>query len=117
MKPIAESVQVNICMSDMYLIQNGLKQADDLLTFNLNSALEYSTRNMQTRQVGLKFSGTHQKADDNFFLYDTNTIKKNTEGSLFMLRELDSTMQMCSLRLPDMNNNCRGQTIRGVPLG
>jgi len=43
----------------MFLIKNGLKQEDALLSLLLNFALEYAIRRVQVNQDGLKLDGTH----------------------------------------------------------
>jgi hypothetical protein len=68
-------------LSDMFPIQNGLKQGDTLSLLLFNLALEYSVRKVQENQVGLKLNGTHQHlayADDVNLLSDkVDAINKN----------------------------------------
>jgi hypothetical protein len=47
-------------LSDIFPVQNGLKQGDALLPLLYNAALEYAIRNAKETQVGLKWNGTHQ---------------------------------------------------------
>jgi hypothetical protein len=76
-------VHIGKHLSDSFLIQNGLKQGDDLSPLLSNFALEYDIRKIQENQVGLKLNGTHHLlayADDSSLLGDNiNTINKNTE--------------------------------------
>jgi hypothetical protein len=67
-------------LSDVFPIQNSLKQGDALWPLLFNIALEYVIRKGQENQVGLKLKGTHQQlvyADDVSLLGDNiNTVKK-----------------------------------------
>jgi hypothetical protein len=69
-------------LSDIFPIQNGLKQGDALLPLLFNFALEYAIRKIQENQVGLKSNRTHQLlvyADAVNLLRDNiPTTKKNT---------------------------------------
>jgi hypothetical protein len=70
-------------LSDIFPIQNGLKQRDALSPLFFNFALEYVIRKVQENKGELKLNGTHQLlayVDDVNLLGDNkNTMKKNTE--------------------------------------
>jgi hypothetical protein len=53
-------VHVDTHLSDMFPIQNGLKEVGALLPLLFDSASEYAIRKMQEIQMGLKLNGTHQ---------------------------------------------------------
>jgi len=73
-------VPVGKHLSNMFPIKNGLKQGAAFSQLLFNFALEYTIRNVQVKQDGLKLNGTHQPlvyADDVNILYRSiHTIKK-----------------------------------------
>jgi hypothetical protein len=70
-------------LSDIFSVQNGVKQGDTSSPLLFNLVLEYVARNVQGYQVGLKLNATHQllfSADDvNLLGGNIDTTKKNTE--------------------------------------
>jgi hypothetical protein len=63
-------------LSDMFHIQNRLKQGDALLPLLFNVALEYAIMELQANQVGLKLIGTYQLL---IYLDDVNLSEDNTD--------------------------------------
>jgi hypothetical protein len=53
-------VRIDKNLSDIFSIQNGLKQGDALLSSLFNSAFEYTIRRVQENQEGLKLNEIHQ---------------------------------------------------------
>jgi hypothetical protein len=85
-------VHIGKHLSDIFLIQNGLKQGDTLSPLFFNFALEYAIMKVQENEVGLKLNWTHQLlayADDvNLLVDDIDTIKKNTETLIDASKEV-----------------------------
>jgi hypothetical protein len=79
-------------LSDVFPIQNGLKQGDDLSPLLFKFSSEYAIRKVQENQVGLKLNGTHKLliCADNINLLDDNinTINKNTEAPVGTNKEV-----------------------------
>jgi hypothetical protein len=66
-------------LSDNFPIQNGLKQADALISLLFIFVLEYAITKVQKNQVGQKLNGTHQLlayADDVNLLGDNRYHKE-----------------------------------------
>jgi hypothetical protein len=53
-------VRIGKYLSESFPIQNGLKQGNALPPRLFNFALEFSIRNVQENQVGMKLNETHQ---------------------------------------------------------
>jgi hypothetical protein len=70
-------------LSDIFPIQNGLKQGYASLSLRFNFALEWGTRRIRENQVGLKLNGIHQllvySDDMNLLVDNMDTIKKKTQ--------------------------------------
>jgi hypothetical protein len=92
MKHIVKSIQVNKHLSDIFPIQNGLKQGDALSPLLFNLAIEYAIRKVQENQVRLKVNGTHHHLtytdDVNLLGHNIDTTKKNTEILIDAIREV-----------------------------
>jgi hypothetical protein len=79
-------IHVGKRLSDLFPIQNCLKQGDAESPLLFNFALEYAIRKVQENEICLEFSVTRHlldHADDTDLLGDSiNTIKENTEALL-----------------------------------
>jgi hypothetical protein len=84
--------------SDVFLIQNSLKQRDALLSLLFNFALEYAIKKVHENKDGLKLNGTHQclvYADDiNLLGENINIIKKDIGTLLDCRKEVDMCMSL-----------------------
>jgi hypothetical protein len=76
-------VHIGKHLSDVFPVQNDLKQGEVLSPLFFNLTLGYAIRKVQENQMGLKLSGTHQLLvyANNVNLLEGNidTINKNTE--------------------------------------
>jgi len=68
-------------VSDRFLIRNGLKQGEALITMLFNFALDYAIKKVQVNQNSLKLNGTHQLLA---YADDVNTLG----GSIHTLRKM-----------------------------
>jgi hypothetical protein len=79
-------IHIGKYFSDNFSIQNDIKQGDALSPLLLKFTLEYASRKVKEKQVGLKLNGIHQLlvyADDvNLLGNNKYTIKKTTETSI-----------------------------------
>jgi hypothetical protein len=76
------TVHIGKNLSDMFTIQNGLKQGDALSQLLFNFALEYAIRRVHENQKGLKLNETHQILA---FSNDFNILGEKTEKRYQML--------------------------------
>ena len=79
-------------LSDMFPIENGLKQGDALSPLLFNFELQYAIRRVQVKKDGLKLNGTHQLlvyADDvNILEGSVHTVKENAEALIVASKEI-----------------------------
>jgi len=82
---------VDIHLSDVFPVKNGLKQGDALSPLLFTFALEYVIGRVQVNQDGLKLNGTQQllvNADDvNILAGSIHTIKENAEALVLACKE------------------------------
>ena len=85
-------VRVDKHLSDMFPINNGLKQEDALKPLLCNVALENAIRRVQVNQDGLKLNGTHTipiyVVDVNILGGNVHPIKKTTEALVVAIKEI-----------------------------
>jgi uncharacterized protein YoxC len=85
-------VLVDNHLSDIFPIQNSIKQRDDLSPLLFNFVLEYVIRKVQENQVEVKLNGTRQHlfyADDVNLLGDNiDTIKESIENLVDAVKEV-----------------------------
>jgi hypothetical protein len=85
------TVHIRKNLSNMFRIQNGLKQGHTLSSFLFSFALRCTIRRVQENQEGLKLNGAHQIlacADDINLVGETiDTIQKNTKPLLDTSKE------------------------------
>jgi hypothetical protein len=78
-------VHIGKHVSDIFPIQNGLKQGDALSPLLSNFAFEYAIRKVQENQVGPKLNGTHQLLA---YADDVNQLGDNTDTVLLSRKKL-----------------------------
>ena len=79
-------------LSDMFPINNGLKQGDALKPLLCNVALESAIRRVQVNQDGLKLNGTHPilvyVVDVSILGRNVHTIRETTETLVVASKEI-----------------------------
>jgi hypothetical protein len=89
-------VHIGKYLSDIFPIQNGLKQRDALSPLHFNFALEYGMRKIHENQMGLKLLAY---ADVNLLQDNIDTIKENTETVIDASKEVGIEINVDKIKL------------------
>ena len=71
-------VRVGKHLSDMFPVNNGLKQGVALASLLFTIAVGYAIRRVQVNQEGLKLNGTHQRL---VYVDDVNTMDGSVQNT------------------------------------
>ena len=108
-------------LSDMFPIENGLKQGDALSPLLFNFELQYAIRRVQVKKDGLKLNGTHQLlvyADDvNILGGSVHTVKKNTEALIAASKEIGLQVNADKIKYMVMSPDQNARGIHNAKIG